>query len=395
MNALRWLATAALAVAGLTVAGAVSAERVPQKHALVIGINKYVHTKAHLSFAVADMKAMKQVLEAQGFRVTPLQDEDATRERILLELIRLARDVEPEDTLLIYYAGHGVLGPTGTTYWLNHDGMPERPDLGGLRVMHMLDYVADIRARYKIIMLDHCFSAGMDEATLARLRDVVKAPAVAVALAALTAPMPPPTQSGHTARQIALGEHVPVIRQRVGGALFIAASRGVAHETVKDGHGVFTAAFLQALRDPTVEDGSPGLISVLELEAFVPRRTRELGEPDFIQDVYFDLNMHVHDGNLYYPFLRELKDKREVSAEVDRLLSQLDAWKAKGWFGSSAFDRTRQVLERWRDYGELADDKEIELVRAVREITRQYRVGEQWARARRLEMIIASLVTQS
>ncbi|MCK7593026.1 caspase family protein [Pseudomarimonas salicorniae] len=383
---------ALLLAAGCVAAGSAMAERPPQKFAVVIGVDKYKHTDAELSFAVADMKAMKNALEYQGFVVTPLQDADATRERILLELLRLADEVGPQDTLLIYYAGHGVLGPkTGTTYWLNHDGKPEHPDLAGLRVMHLLDYVADIDARYKIVMLDHCFSAGMDEATLARLRDIVRAPEEALP----AQPAPNANHGGHKARQIALGERAPMISQRVGGALFIAASRGVAHETVKDGHGLFTAAFLRALRDPAVEDGSPGLISIQELAAFVPRTTRELGRPDFVQDVYFNRNISVGEETVYYPFLRELSGPDEVEREVTLLLAELDTWHASGLLATSAFEHCREVLQRWADFGELVEPIDIETVRAVRELTRQYRADSAPVRAQRLQTILSELVAPS
>ncbi len=56
-----------------------------QAWAVVIGIDEYAHAP-RLAYAVADARSMAEVFTAQGFQVTTLYNEQATREAVLHEL---------------------------------------------------------------------------------------------------------------------------------------------------------------------------------------------------------------------------------------------------------------------------------------------------------------------
>ena len=88
--------------------------------ALVIGNNAYRHLP-RLNTAVTDAKAVALVLERQyGFTVELLID--ATRHQLVVALNRLRAELVENDSLLIYYAGHGVLDTaTDTGFWLPVD----------------------------------------------------------------------------------------------------------------------------------------------------------------------------------------------------------------------------------------------------------------------------------
>ncbi|MCP4399175.1 MAG: hypothetical protein GY801_17975 [bacterium] len=86
-------------------------------YALVIGISEYEHLKM-LPSAVNDAQAVADALQDYGFKVNTLFDKKASRERILDSLEVFQRLLEPEDKLLLYYAGHGVLDSDGqNAYW--------------------------------------------------------------------------------------------------------------------------------------------------------------------------------------------------------------------------------------------------------------------------------------
>ena len=86
-------------------------------YALVIGISGYEHLET-LPSAVNDAQAVTESLRNYGFKVNTLFDEKASRERILDSLEVFQRLLEPEDKLLLYYAGRGVLDADGqSAYW--------------------------------------------------------------------------------------------------------------------------------------------------------------------------------------------------------------------------------------------------------------------------------------
>ncbi len=79
------------------------------KLAFVVGINAYQHLppEAQLQRAASDAGAVGDTLEGLGFTVTRVT-QDASLDKILGELERFTRSIQPGDTVLFYYAGHGI-----------------------------------------------------------------------------------------------------------------------------------------------------------------------------------------------------------------------------------------------------------------------------------------------
>ena len=77
--------------------------------ALIIGINDYQDPKIpDLDTAVNDARGIGAVLsERYGFKVKYLVERKATKEAIYRELRKLVATAKTNDSILIYYAGHG------------------------------------------------------------------------------------------------------------------------------------------------------------------------------------------------------------------------------------------------------------------------------------------------
>src|SRR5262249_35090337 len=116
----------------------------------------------------------------------------ARRENIVGELTRLARESQPRDLVVIYFAGHGVrarwsdqASKAQHSYWLAYDTTLARLEIEGLRLEHAVELIDDIPSTQKLVILDHCHSGtielpksgespGRDAAsTLAVRRDLV------------------------------------------------------------------------------------------------------------------------------------------------------------------------------------------------------------------------------
>ena len=79
------------------------------KLAFVVGINAYPNlgAEAQLERAVADATAVGDALQSLGFAVTRVT-EDAKLETILNRFEKFTSTIQPGDTVVFYYAGHGI-----------------------------------------------------------------------------------------------------------------------------------------------------------------------------------------------------------------------------------------------------------------------------------------------
>lgn len=162
------LPTAALAalddVRGLArLEGALKESNQGNQWLLTIGINNYLHWP-RLRTAVNDAKEIKQVLVSKyGFseeNVVELYDADATREKILAQFRSLAGKVKEDDTLVIFYAGHGHVDDiTGMGSWIPVESRTDN-DFAWVTNDRIKNYlrIDAIRARHVLLISDSCFS---------------------------------------------------------------------------------------------------------------------------------------------------------------------------------------------------------------------------------------------
>jgi WD40 repeat protein len=102
--------------ATLTVTGADSLKRQGTAYILAVGINHYSNPQYNLKYAVADavdfsaeVKRQQELLKRYGqVEVISLSDAEATKANITKKLTQLATKVQPEDAVIIYFAGHGT-----------------------------------------------------------------------------------------------------------------------------------------------------------------------------------------------------------------------------------------------------------------------------------------------
>ncbi len=131
------------------------------RFALVIGNNHYLNLGAdhQLQKAVNDAQAVGDALERDGFRV--LRGSDLSRSQMVDKLYELSSRIQPGDTALFYFAGHGV-ALDGSNYLLPAD-VPEAEAGQESRIANQSlaesDVIASLKergARVAILMLDAC-----------------------------------------------------------------------------------------------------------------------------------------------------------------------------------------------------------------------------------------------
>ena len=130
---------------------------------LTIGIDTYL-SWPQLKTAVNDAKAVKDVLlkryHLDPANVVELTDDKATRHNILGAFRDLAKKIKPEDSLLVYYAGHGHIDPiTGKGSWIPVESGTDDPT-AWIDNRNITDYlnVNAIKAKHVLMVSDSCFS---------------------------------------------------------------------------------------------------------------------------------------------------------------------------------------------------------------------------------------------
>ena len=145
-----------------------------QSWALIFGIDHYRHGIPSLRTAVADAEAVADSLQRyQGFRLLrPPMVEDVRRARMLELLEAIPEEVDADDRLLLYFAGHGLLREGGEHpggYLVPQDVEPGQSPERSMISMHLLaDRLSRLRCRHLLLVLDCCFAGTFRAASVRR-----------------------------------------------------------------------------------------------------------------------------------------------------------------------------------------------------------------------------------
>jgi ElaB/YqjD/DUF883 family membrane-anchored ribosome-binding protein len=135
-------------------------------HALIIGTGTYQHTpEKNVPITVADAQEVAAVLRNPQYcgypdaQVKLLTDEQATREYILAALDALAQQTRTEDTVLLFYSGHGEYDQQHNFYLTTHDtrldGKHIVPDTA-ISQAELLEKLRAIKAGRVLLLFNAC-----------------------------------------------------------------------------------------------------------------------------------------------------------------------------------------------------------------------------------------------
>ncbi len=128
--------------------------------ALIIGIDDYKDPRIpDLKTAVNDARVMGEVLQKKyGFQVELMLNSEATKAAMYQALRRLAGSAKPEDSLLIYYAGHGDLDRQyNDGWWIPVDAKAGDP-VSYLDNVQVQKAMGNTKARHVLLISDSCYS---------------------------------------------------------------------------------------------------------------------------------------------------------------------------------------------------------------------------------------------
>jgi Caspase domain/WD domain, G-beta repeat len=227
----------------------------PALHVLAVGLTDYYDSGLQLKYGAGDARALASELEKRGKRLFPrgvhvrvLPDQEATVKKINSAFGELEKDFKPEDSFVLFLAGHGQTSQDGKYYFLpweieyENDAALQRQGFGEDQLYDMMKRMP----AQSLTLLDTCRSG------------------TAVTLAARAA-----EEKGAVSR-------LARISQR---AIITASSpQGMALEGY-DNHGVLTYAVLRALSEADYD--KDGKVSVDEIGLYVSRVVPKITEEKF------------------------------------------------------------------------------------------------------------------
>ena len=226
---------------------------------IAVGVDAYVNPKYRLSYARKDARAFVERIETRGRGIfseivrKELYDEQASRAGIEAALREIATKSRPEDVLVFFYAGHGVMSEGDVADF--HLVLPDVKQMygsdeltqKGMPAKALKELLVAVPARKTLLLLDACESGGAVDTFATR----------------------------------GAAEEKAIFQlSRAAGIVVLSAtgSNEAAGEVQALGHGIFTYALLEGLDGAA--DGAPkdNKITVKELEAFVGDRVPALTE---------------------------------------------------------------------------------------------------------------------
>ncbi|MFY7961849.1 MAG: caspase family protein, partial [Elsteraceae bacterium] len=149
----------------IRIAAPVAPKAAPQKpklYVLAVGINAYARAIGPLNFAVPDAKSFADTVREgagglfRGVEVIELYDEDARAQAVLSAMERIGAAANPEDTVLIYLSGHGVVMDQRYYFVTHNVATPKAIPTDAFSEAMLIRGMAGIRAKNGMMFLDTC-----------------------------------------------------------------------------------------------------------------------------------------------------------------------------------------------------------------------------------------------
>lgn len=132
---------------------------------LGIAVNEYDGDFSPLNNAVKDMDEISYILR-DDFGVEQfiyLRNKEVTPDNVTLKLSDLQKEIGKDDSLIIYYSGHGAIDAQGKGYWVPYDA---RRDQHGIYIRNsvILEDLANFNAKHILLICDACFGGSILQA---------------------------------------------------------------------------------------------------------------------------------------------------------------------------------------------------------------------------------------
>ncbi|MGH7181055.1 MAG: caspase family protein [Nitrospiraceae bacterium] len=226
-------------------------------HAVVVGLERYRNELPQASYAERDARVVAQYLSGtmgyEEVNIALLLNDRATKGDMEKYFETwLPNRVESEDTVFVYFSGHGAPNAkTGETYLVPYDGDPVFLNNTGYPLSRLYQSLADLPAKEVVVVLDSCFSGAGGRSVIAKgMRPIITE---------IKSPL--------------LGK---------GKTIVLAASSGqqVSSTYEQKAHGLMTYFFLKGLQGEA-DTNKDGKIDIAELFEYLRPQVERVARRDF------------------------------------------------------------------------------------------------------------------
>jgi uncharacterized caspase-like protein len=141
----------------------------PHLYILAVGIDQYADSNVNLKYAVKDAKDLEDKIKAQSatlykpqnIHYSLLADQESTKTNITGKLNDLSKIIKPQDSFILFVAGHGVL-LQNQYYMLTHDFDGKVSDANMISSNEIVEMSKKIKSLSQLFIFDTCHAGGVD-----------------------------------------------------------------------------------------------------------------------------------------------------------------------------------------------------------------------------------------
>ncbi|MBN2789660.1 MAG: caspase family protein [Candidatus Delongbacteria bacterium] len=253
----------------------------PDLYVLSIGVSKFTTPEYNLNYASKDAGDIADLFNTDFKQFNKIYtkailDTDGTKENII-DSSDFLKDSKVDDTVIVFFAGHGLLDDDLNYYYATCDTDFLSPSGKALPYGEIDKLLESARSRNKILMIDTCHSGEIDkpDAELVVNNSVaegsIKTRAIKI-------------KKIKRKESIGLDNSYDLMREmfsdlrRSNGAIVISASGGAEYalESDKWKNGVFTFSVIDGLKNTKADLNYDGVIAASELSEFVTENVTKL-----------------------------------------------------------------------------------------------------------------------
>lgn len=256
-------------------------EQKPNLYIASIGVAEYKDERFNLDYPAKDAEDVINNFEKSNtyneIHTQLLVNEKVTKEKIL-ELRAFFEQAGPNDVVMLFVAGHGLLDEELSYYFATYDIDFNAPEKQGLAYAALEDLLDGLNALKKVLLMDTCHSGEVDE-------DEVE-------LTAQTETVEGDIKFRTAGAGVREKEGVGAVKaselakelfadMRDGSGVTVISSAGGAEYAMESGewkNGLFTYCLLQGLKSKNADLDTDGKITISEMQWYIKDRVTKLSE---------------------------------------------------------------------------------------------------------------------
>jgi len=252
----------------------------PNLYLVTIGTSKYKTGKFDLEYPVKDAKDLSNIMSANVKNVyaevksKSLFDDEVTVENVLA-LKSFLNEASPNDIVIVFVAGHGVLDANFDYYFATYDMDFNNPKDRGLPYEDLESIIDGIKAKRKILIMDTCHSGEIDkdEAFFSEEDEQEEDEDIDFRSAGPNVG----THETNASPSKVMNELFNDLRKGTG-ATVISSAGGAeyAMESSEWKNGLFTYCMLMGIKNGKADLNQDGTINLIELQTYVTEKVKAL-----------------------------------------------------------------------------------------------------------------------